>query len=225
MAKKKNQSWTASQAGNKTAARAQQSPSWSLKTRCRELTVLDYIRLVCEDDLTVLVASGKPLDRDLDTARADVLAEFAELSGASDGGGMALFNEIYAMRAQRVSYLAAMSAMGELFEDGREFFRSKGFDVSGWTAEEPRKWLKRINGEIKAIDGRMALKVKEYNKMAAQNEGKKATEADIRLEMVILASDLSHSIADDCNLATYAAYKKAHRERVKALEMVKSKQK
>lgn len=211
---------TASQVGTETA---QSSPSWSLKTRCRDLTVIDYIRLVCDGDLSVLVATGTPLDKDLEMAKADVLAEFAELSGASESEGMMILNEIYSLRAQRASYLAAMMAMGELFDDGKEFFRSKGFDVSGWSAENPAKCLKRINAAIKAIDLKIGLKVKEYNKLAAKTEGKSIAEGDIRMEMAILSTDMSHTIGDDCNLATYASYKKSNKERAKALAAVMSK--
>lgn len=185
--------------------------------------MIDYIRLVCDGDLSVLVATGTPLDKDLEMAKADVLAEFAELSGASESEGMMILNEIYSLRAQRASYLAAMMAMGELFDDGKEFFRSKGFDVSGWSAENPAKCLKRINAAIKAIDLKIGLKVKEYNKLAAKTEGKSIAEGDIRMEMAILSTDMSHTIGDDCNLATYASYKKSNKERAKALAAVMSK--
>jgi len=202
---------------------AQLPQSLSLKTRCRDLTVLDYIRMVCEGDLSVLVVSGTPLDTELERAKSEVLAEFAELAGATDTAAMSILLEITELRRQRVAYLAALLAMGDLFDEGKEFFRSKGFDVSGWSADKPEKAMKRINSAIKAIDNKMALAVKEYNKTAVKAGGKAITEADIRMEMAILSTDMSHAIDDDYNLASYAVRKKVHKEQMRALEAVKLK--
>jgi hypothetical protein len=212
------------------AARVQQSPSWSLKTRCRELTVLDYIRLVCEGDLSVLVASGKPLDKELEAARADILAELGELSGGGKSEARSLHDAIEAYRADIFAATTALSIFEGVFDDELRERACKvldacGIDTRAWGKEITEANIKRAIAEIKAKNSRLELKVKEYSQMAAKNEGKAVTEADIRLEMVILSADLSHSIADDCNLATYAAYRKAHKERVKALEIMNSKRK
>ncbi len=184
--------------------------------------MLDYIRLVCDGDLSVLVASGTPLEKDKEAAKMDVLSEFAELSGnESTSAAMSLMAKIYELRAQRLSYIAAMYALDGEFDGAREFFRLRGFDVSGWTQENPRKALKRINAEIKGIDLRLSLKIKEYNALVATKDGKAPTERDIRVEMAVLSQHQNHAITNDCDLATYAGYKHTYGIHVKSLEDAK----
>jgi hypothetical protein len=178
--------------------------------------------MVVDGDLSVLVLSGKPLLGELESAKMEVLAEFAELSGNdATTAAMSVMAKIYEYRAQRLSYIYAMFAMEGGFESGKEFFKNAGFDVSGWSAENPNRYLKRINAEIKAVDTKIALKVKEYNSMAANRDGKAITEKDIRTEMAVLSKNQGHAVGDDCNLATYAGYRQSYNIYVKSLEDAK----
>jgi hypothetical protein len=200
------------------------APSSNLKTRCRDLTVLDYIRLVCEDDLSVLIAAGKPLAHELEAARTEVLTELSGLSG-NDGPSATkmLLGNIYALKAQRLSFIAAMGAMADCFDESKEFFRSCGVNVDGWSFDTVDKHLKRVNAEIKAIDVRLAAKVKEYNSMAAKSGERETVEKDIRAEMAILGQHQGFAITDNCNLADYASYRQSFNNHLKALESAKQK--
>jgi hypothetical protein len=194
------------------------------------LTVLDYIRLVCEDDLTVLVASGKPLDKDLEAARADVLTEFTELSGTGDSEMRKVYDNIENHRGNIFAATVALQTFDGAFDDElRErachVLSRCGISTNTWGAEITEADIKRAVSGIKAMQQRLDREVDRYRKLASENVGNKASEADIRLEMVILSTDAGHTIADSCDMATYAAYKKAHKERVKALEIANLKRK
>ncbi len=197
-------------------------PLSNLKTRCRDITVGEYIRLICENDLSVLVLSGSPDESQKETARMEVLSEFSELSGNENTDIlMTSLGQIYQYRAQYCSYVAAMVAMEYLFEDGKEFFRTRGVNVSTWNKDEPEIAFKRIKSELKAIEMKMAAKVKEYNSKAAKVADKSVTAKDIRAEMAVLSKHQGHSIADDCNLEMYAGYRMSYNHYIKAMEHAK----
>lgn len=229
---KEKHSSTRSNVGKKAEASANRKPLFTLKTKCRQLTVGDYIRLVCEDDFVVLVLTGNP-DRDaLNEAKMAVFSEFAELSGAGESEAGRVFKEITKYREDIFAITTALNMFGSYFDDeiqGRAFtvLERCGIRTKTWTPQTLESDIKRAVNVLKSKELRMRHEIERYNKLSARNEGEKVTEKDIRLEMAVLGSNLHCGISDECNLATYAGYKHANKKQAEAAEdaMQKSKSK
>lgn len=193
-----------------------------LKTRCRELTVGDYIRLVCDNDNSVLFLSGEASDSDIQDAKNSIFAEFAILSGVEEGELAKLYREMAAIEEDIfVIYHVISELHGMLLLEDRELaykiLNKCGVSTTGWSPETFKKDAKRALSIAKAKEVRLREKSERYRKLSEKTD-KKTSESDIRTEMVAISRGAQLTINDDCNLATYAAYKKAHIEMGKAIE-------
>ncbi len=216
--------------GRRKVAPEKSKQSFTLKTKCRQLTVGDYIRLVCDDDFDVLVVEGKPDREALNEAQMTIFKEFAELSGAGESEATAIYKEIERYRGDIFAITTALSVFGSYFDDeikDRAFaiLEKCGISTRTWTPKTFESDIKRAMNIVKSKEVRMRHEIEKYNKLAARNEGKKVTEKDIQDEIAIISVGLSLSISDNESLARYAGYKSAYKKKAEAMEaaMLKSK--
>lgn len=226
MKTKTKHSQTVSQDGKKTGAPAPSTPSSCLKTRCKQLTVGDYIELVCENDLDILTISGTPTREEQNEAMMAIVSEFATLSGGSESGAMAVYNRIVVARAKIFAISTVINVLTsvwdkEAWSEACKILDECGVSTKTWKPETILTDIKGAERELKALSVRMKIDIEKYNNLAARNEGQKLTEEGIRGEMVAISTGAGLAITDDCNLATYAAHRKAHTARVRALEAAK----
>lgn len=215
-------------AGKQTDAPASLKPSSSrIKTACRDLTVRDYIEMVCFDNNEVLAIGGNPSKDELNAARMTVLTEFAKLSGSGEGEAGHLFAAIVnrQRKAQSIEIILRVFASGMYDDEARDTAYSTltgwGIRTATWGDRPTEADIRRVDAILLSEKNRLAKDIESYNKLAAKNEGKKITESDVRGEMVAISLSGQLPISDECNLATYAAYRKSHIERAKALEAAK----
>lgn len=190
------------------------------------MTVGDYIELVCENDFDVLTISGNPTREDQNEAMMAIVSEFSTLSGGSESGAMAIYNKIVAARAKILAITTAVNILTsvwneEAWSEACRILEECGVLTKTWKPETITKDIKGAERELKNLSVRLKLDIEKYNNLASRNEGKKLTEESIRGEMVNISSGAGIAITDDCNLATYAAYRKAHTARVRAMEQAK----
>lgn len=215
-----------SSAGKKAVGSGLLQPSYALKSKCRQLTVGDYIEIVCDDNLQPLVLSGTPPAEALNGAKMAVLQEFAELSGAGQSEAGILHKNIVAKQEDIFAATTALQAFDGYFDEelrarACKVLNACGISTGTWGKEVTEANIRRAAAEIKSKQARLDNDVERYNKLVAKADSKKVTESDLRREMVIVGGD--GVVPDDCNLATYAAKVKAHRETIKALEAQKLK--
>lgn len=206
------------QDAQKTESTVQLQPSFSLKRKCSELTIGEYIQLVCDNKLDVLVLLGNPDNATLLEAKMAILIEYSELSaGTNLSGSMSHFLAIQRYAADYLQIRIASALIGFEWDKAVDLLRGIGAVTSKIDKNNPERTAKYIQAlaALKATQYEKAIA--DYNKLAGSNEkGKKITERDIRKEMVIVGGD--GIISDACNLATYAAKVSVYRERQKAIE-------
>lgn len=213
-----------SSAGKKEAGSGMLKPSYALKDKCRQLTVGDYIEMVCYDNLQPLVLEGKPTTEALNEAKMAVLQEYAELVGAGESEAGMVYKNIVELKGSILAATTALQTFDGYFDEDLRVRACKvlskcGISTSTWGAQVTEANIKRAAAELKAKQIRLEREIERYNKLAVRSADKKATEGDIRREMVAVGGD--SIISDDCNLATYAVKVKTHREMIKAIERQK----
>lgn len=224
----KKHTLTRKNAGSKAADPAKSKPSFTLKERCKQLIIGDYIELVCEDNFDVLIVEGKPDREALNEAKMTILTEFGELSGGSESEVASMYDKITQARAQIDAIGTALDVLardfdGSCFDDACRILQTCGISTRTWRRKTVMSDVKRTAAILKSKEVRLKIDIERYNKMASKSEGKKLTEVDIRVEMSVISSHLKYGIADDCNLATYAAHKKNYVASVKAMERAQEK--
>jgi hypothetical protein len=193
-------------------------PSFTLKGSCSELTVGEYIRILCHDEYRRLILSGTPSDRDLRQAFASILQEYAFLSGHDNAGGM--FTDWNTMVSLRASIIRATIAANILVFDQKlaieVLSHTSMSNIEALEDMDENKCLQLIKNYIDMLSVRAEEAVIKASKKAKKSEGKKITEKDIRLEMAIIGGD--GIIPDDCSLALYAGKVNAYRLKQDALK-------
>lgn len=215
---------TRSSAGKKEAGSGLSKHSYLLKNKCRHLTVGDYIEMVCYDNLQPLVLEGKPTSKVLNEAKMAILQEYAELAGAGESQAGMAYKNIIELQANILAATTALQTFNGYFDDDLKARACKvlskcGISTGTWGLQVTETQIKRATAELKAKQTLLEREIERYSKLAVEADGKKATEADIRREIVIVGGD--SIIPDDCNLATYAVKVKTHRETIKAIERQK----
>lgn len=155
-----------------------------------------------------------------------IVSEFAALSGGGESGAMAIYNKIVMARAKMFAISTVINVLISVWDkdtwgEACRILGECGISTKTWKPETILTDIKGAERELKALSVRMKIDIEKYNNLAARNEGQKLTEEGIRGEMVAISTGAGLSITDDCNLATYAAHRKAHTARMRALEATK----
>lgn len=194
--------------------------SFSLKEKCAELTIGEYIRLVCHNENRVLIKSGDPDKFALNDAKMGVIVEYATLSGGTNlRGSFGYYETILALKCDLLQIRIAAQLMASQWNEAVAMLKRCGAQVSRLVRDDIAKTSDYIESLIKMKTTHLEKAVTDYNKRATKEGGKKLTEADVRREMVIVGGD--GIIPDECNLATYAAKVMVYREQIKAFEDAK----
>lgn len=218
--KKQNRSTATLQDAQKTENTAQLQPSFSLKDKCSELTVGDYIQLICHDDTSVLVKEGMPDKLALQDAKMAVIFDYATLSGGSNlYGSFDYYNAIMGLKCDLLQIRIAVKILPFEWDKAVEMLKACGARASKLDKDNLERTMDHIESVVALKTTQLEKALTDYNKRASKTEDKKTTEADIRREMVLVGGD--GIIPDDCNLATYAAKVRVYRERNKAIEDAK----
>ncbi len=217
-------------AGSKVDVSENYKSSFILRDRCRDLTIRDYIELVCEDNFDVLISKGIP-DRDaLNEAKMAILSEFGILSGGAESDTAKAYDKIIRLRAQIEAIGMTTDIMiadidGGCFSEGCRILQMCGVSVRTWKFETIAQDIKRALAFMKTKEARLKVETERYNNLASRSEGAKLTESDIRNEMSAISAHLKYGISDDCNLATYAAHRKSFIAYVKSMQKLEHKTK
>lgn len=218
--KKQNRSTATSQDAQNSENTAPLQPSFSLKSKCSELTVGDYIRLICHDDTDVLVKEGTPDKLSLGDAKMGVIFDYASLSGGANlHGSFRYWEAIMGLKCDLLEIKIAVQLLPVEWDKAAGILKSCGAQVSRLKQDDPERTADYIQSLATLKTTQLEKAVADYGKRAGKTDGKKTTEADIRREMVLVGGD--GIIPDDCNLATYAAKVRVYRERNKAFEDAK----
>jgi hypothetical protein len=213
--------------GKATENPEQPKASFTLKTACRELTVRDYIEIVCYDNYARLIVEGEPDSESLQIAVASVLSEFAILSGNSKSEISSIYSNINIYRAKRLIVTVALNLVQSFIEDNmyaeiNSMLGDIGIFMKPWDESTHEINVKRLKSQLTLFESKLQKEIERYNRYAEKNKNYKQSEIDVRMEMVIIGNDSNQTISDDCNLATYAVQKKMFVERLRSLEANKA---
>lgn len=204
---------TRKSSGKRKAAPENSKKSFILKGKCRLLTIGEYIELICEDNLSILIVEGKPDAEALNEAKMDVISEFSELSG--DEGSSAIVDslrKIYKYRAEIMGMTIALKNIYARFEEAVAVLRR--FGIRGDVSNDPEsigKFIKRVQAEMKSRSTRMQTEINSYNSLSTKNESKPLAAQNVFDEMSIISQFVKYGIDTGTNLALYASHRKNYK--------------
>lgn len=176
---------------------------------CSDLIFSNFIKLDCNQDITVLIKAGGPTDDDLFQARIKILSEYYSLTGSKETlKQQALVSKIEALNTKvtQVTALIAflrMKHMPKLFEALRSWGYSKAF-----TPESYMKDLQQIETSIKNDRLQLAKAKLRYQdeEDRKSKEGAKAATREGYVKTLIAISNHTkrHIRAEDITTMEYA---------------------
>lgn len=207
---------TTKKSGKKRAKPENLKKSYTLKNKCRLLTIGDYIELICEGNSSVLIAEGRPDAEALNEAKMGIISEFSELS-AEEGSSAILdcLRKIYKYEAEIVAMTIALKHLDTLFDESVALLQRLGVRAK---PDNMTVFIRRAHAEIKSRNIRRQSEIKLYNSLSSKSDGKKLTSQDVFDEMSDIIQALKVNIDVGTNLALYASHRKNYKQYLNSLK-------
>lgn len=188
---------------------------------CSSCNLNQYIKIVCENDLSTLVLKGNPPIEVLEAARLKIITEFSVLTGGSS---------IHLNSTRKVYYYHSLiilySLCAELILSGEQEIPVKVLNKNGLHCDIPNniEETNKLIDKIKSVISEKKIRLKAENKKLSSIDDKKMgkpTRENFISSLVTISKHAGFRLTTDISLMEYASYLNDYKREIEQLKRLR----
>lgn len=186
--------------------KAELSNTYAVKDSLDEIYLSDYIRIVFDDDLSVLVKTGKVPEKALIEAKNRVLFEFTTASGGEKINPLLNSTRKIFLIKSRIALLTLCQNLisAGKYEKPKEYLKQMRIRFD---EKNIKSSLSLLGSKIKELVGRLNHEIKQYNDKLPKDETDKFTRDDLEKQIAFVSKWIGFRIEKEkTTLREYASY-------------------